>query len=246
MHNGVGSNHFWRTIDWDEPWLTPYRARGQAACAALDGGKTVAEALDSIACERRPKLAAGPVRFVAPSQLPERMTYEAFIAKTACVPTRDNLHDLFNGLVWMTFPELKRRLNELQAVHIEQAGVAATRGPLRDALTLFDENAALWQAPPLLADALRRRDWHALFVTHRREWDAALPIVFGHALMEKLVRPRKGITAHVWLGGADAALDDDAALQRKPWLPMPVLGVPGWWPANEDSGFYDDPEVFRR
>ncbi len=129
MHNGVGSNHFWRTIDWDQPWLTPYRARGQAACAALEGGKTVAEALDSIACERRPKIAAGPVCFVAPSPLPERMAYEAFIAKTACVPTRDNLHDLFNGLVWMTFPELKRRLNELQAAQIERAGVAATRSP---------------------------------------------------------------------------------------------------------------------
>ncbi len=64
--------------------------------------------------------------------------------------------------------------------------------------------------------------------------------------MEKLVRPRKGITAHVWLGDASAALGEPAALQRKPWLPMPVLGVPGWWPANEDADFYDDPEVFRR
>jgi hypothetical protein len=34
-------------------------------------------------------------------------------------------------------------------------------------------------------------------------------------------------------------------MQRKPFLPLPVLGVPGWWPANEDVGFYEDPQVFR-
>ncbi len=26
---------------------------------------------------------------------------------------------------------------------------------------------------------------------------------------------------------------------------LPVLGVPGWWPANEDEAFYDDASVFR-
>jgi len=28
--------------------------------------------------------------------------------------------------------------------------------------------------------------------------------------------------------------------------PLPLLGVPGWWPANADPAFYDDPAVFRR
>jgi len=26
---------------------------------------------------------------------------------------------------------------------------------------------------------------------------------------------------------------------------LPVLGIPGWWPANEAPSFYDDPAVFR-
>lgn len=34
-------------------------------------------------------------------------------------------------------------------------------------------------------------------------------------------------------------------LARKPWLPLPVLGVPGWWNSNEQIGFYDDAAVFR-
>ena len=34
-------------------------------------------------------------------------------------------------------------------------------------------------------------------------------------------------------------------LAAKPHLPLPVLGVPGWWDANEAPGFYDDNAVFR-
>jgi hypothetical protein len=29
------------------------------------------------------------------------------------------------------------------------------------------------------------------------------------------------------------------------FAPLPVLGVPGWWPANESMAFYDDASVFR-
>ncbi|HQX67511.1 MAG TPA: DUF3025 domain-containing protein, partial [Ottowia sp.] len=28
-------------------------------------------------------------------------------------------------------------------------------------------------------------------------------------------------------------------------VPLPLLGVPGWWPANQAPAFYDDAEVFR-
>ena len=34
-------------------------------------------------------------------------------------------------------------------------------------------------------------------------------------------------------------------LADKPFAHLPVLGVPGWWPANEDPAFYDDAAVFR-
>ena len=135
--------------------------------------------------------ALGHARFVPQSELPDGEAYEAFIRRSGRVPTRDNLHDLFNGLVWLRFPALKQRLNELHAAQIAIEGIAAARGPLRDALTLFDENGAWWQAPAPLLEALQRRDWHALFVTHRRTVAAASLTLVGHALMEKLVRPRK-------------------------------------------------------
>jgi hypothetical protein len=229
----------WRDIDWRAPWLAPYVDISAPVLQRLEEDDSVAGALD---------LAGGPVRFVPQADLPEGEAYEAFIRRSGRVPTRDNLHDLFNGLVWLRFPALKRRLNELHVAQIAAEGIAAQRGPLRDALTLFDENGAWWQAPAELVQALQRRDWHALFVTHRALWSRARLTVVGHALLEKLVQPRKAITAHLWVASAtvgDAKGITAASWSAKPFLPLPVLGVPGWWPASENAGFYADTDVFR-
>lgn len=42
-----------------------------------------------------------------------------------------------------------------------------------------------------------------------------------------------------------AAALSAGALGSGRFRPLPVLGVPGWWPANQDPGFYDDAAVFR-
>lgn len=225
------------------PWLSPYLPT--AARIVRAGGGSVANALN--ASRDNP---VESVRFVDQTALPAGEAYESFIDRTSCVPTRDNLHDLFNGLVWLNYPQTKRRLNLLQSRQIDLHGTSGPRGPLRDALTLFDENAAILQAPADLLDALRKRDWQTLFVTRRAQWQSARLAVFGHALMEKLMQPRKAITAHVWEVAdlTDGALASSLTVERllaKPFLPLPVLGVPGWWHENEAPGFYDDTQVFR-
>lgn len=241
-------------IDLARPWLAPYATRAGPMVEALRQGASAAEALSRASAPVA--LPAGALRFVPAGSAPEHEAYEAFIFRTACVPTRDNLHDFFNGLVWLHFPQAKRRLNELQATEIARAGVGATRGPLRDAITLFDENGALLDAAPALWDALLARDWRGLFVTRRALWREARLLVFGHALLEKLSAPRKALTAHVLYapGAARAIAVEDAAIARaldaahlasKPFAPLPVLGVPGWWPANEAPDFYADVEIFR-
>jgi hypothetical protein len=233
------------------PWFAPYETLLRA-CVGLPGTWSVAEALNRLAAGRSPQLAAGPLRFVPQTALPEGEAYEAFIARTARVPTRDNLHDFFNGLVWLRFPALKRRLNELQAQAIARDGIGAVRGPVRDALTLFDENAAWLHAPPALEAALRLHDWHSAFVSERPAWREAQVVCFGHALLEKLLAPRKNLTAHAWPVPPGAPAADwlvaqltPERLAAKPHLALPVLGVPGWWPANEAPAFYDDASVFR-
>ena len=242
-------------VDWQRPWLEPLRHCGQALAQQTCRIGLVG-ALNQALAQAPVDLAAGRLHFVSQATLPANEGYEAFIARTAGVPTRDNLHDLFNGLMWLTQPALKRRLNELQAQQMALDSLAVPgpgrRGAVRDALTLFDENAACWQAPLVLVDALRRRDWQALFVRHRDAWAQARLTLFGHALIEKLVRPRKPITAHVWVipQGVDAqtflleTLTADRLATRQ-HLALPVLGVPGWWAANEGVDFYSDSAVFR-
>jgi hypothetical protein len=208
----------------------------------------VADALNAV--KRAPK------RFIPQAELPTGVAYEKHIFETDCVPTRDGLHDFFNGLAWMHFPRTKLRLNALQAAQIASSGIQPVRGPARDALTLFDENVALLQAPDALWQALVAKDWTALFVTQRPLWAEAQLILFGHALTEKLVAPRKPVTAHVFrvkeqrraIADVDSWLATELSaelLATKPFAHLPVLGVPGWWAENEDSSFYADPSVFR-
>ena len=273
-------------MDWSAPWWQPWRSVGQQVAQRIAHGATVAQALSA----QHTSLLHGDdqrnVQFVAQSALPEGEAYEAFIYRTAQVPTRENLHDFFNGLAWLVFPHTKRRLNQLQAGDIAAHGVQNLRGPLRDALTVFDENAALWPMAQLggssnissnpsqaLLQALRAKQWQRACLDLRSHWQHDAPVLFGHALLEKLVTPYKSITAHVFVvhttapaeptadrDGTNCATDNlnletldrataqqlvAAALVPKPFIPLPVLGVPGWWAANENSQFYGDSQVFR-
>ena len=235
-------------LNWQAPWLDPYQVVGQSLVEAHQPGTSLHTALNA-AINR-------PVCFVSQSALFSGQAYEQFIFDTQTVPTRDNLHDFFNGLCWLTFPQTKTRLNQLQAEQLALDGVQPTRGAVRDALTLFDENAAFLMAPAPLWEALIERNWQRLFVELRPMWKDAQLVLFGHALLEKLVYPRKPITAHVYraqrainsIADLDRWVADDlnaAKLAAKPFAPLPVLGVPGWWLENENHAFYEDILVFR-
>ena len=248
--------HGLEAIDWSAPWLAPWRAAGQTVAQGVQCGASCAQALTdygqlhAVHC---------PVHFVAPHALSAQESieaYEAYIYRTRGVPTRDGLHDFFNGLCWLTFPQTKVRLNQLQAQQIARSGVHSVRGPTRDGITVFDENAAFLQAPDALWSALEEKNWERLFSDLRPLWAQSHLVLFGHALLEKLVQPRKGITAHVYrvtaLDHSVQAMDTWMAaelsaekLARKPFAHLPILGVPGWWADNEESGFYDDAFVFR-
>lgn len=252
MCSVAGALQTWPSPDWAQPWNAPFAADGAAVRAACEQGVSLPQALTQ-------RIGAAGPRFVPQTDLPEGVAYERFIFDTASVPTREGLHDFFNGLVWKRFPASKRLLNRLQAAEIQAAGVGQVRGSVRDAITLFDENAALLQAPDAVWDALLAREWTRLFVELRPLWAQARLVLFGHALTEKLVAPYKSITGHVYREPVPLALGDDLAawddwlaarltavqLATKPFTPLPVLGVPGWWPANEDPAFYADVGVFR-
>ena len=235
-------------INWHAPWLVCYRDMGQPVATTWESSGDLADALNDAS--------SAAVHFTAQSALPPNEPYERYIFQTGNCPTRDNLHDFFNGLCWIHFPQTKRRLNQLQAAQIEADGIRDVRGAVRDALTVFDENAAFLQAPDALWEALVAKEWQKLFGDLRPLWCDAHLVLFGHALLEKLVAPRKGITAHVYrvhpastsLVDLDAWVAADINADRlaaKPFAHLPVLGVPLWWAANEDASFYADEAVFR-
>lgn len=236
-------------IDWDTPWLETLRPL-RVLLDAVDWR----EALTREACRRALVTGAGkPLTFVDPAAA-GATPYESFIATTGQVPTRDNAHDRFNALTWLSWPRAKAALNARQAAAIARDGVKATRGPVRDAATLIDENAVVLRcADPAVARALAAHDWQTLLVSQRARWGRDITVsAFGHALLEKLLQPFKGITASVVVLDTDG--DADAALARfvaradlAPALlgHLPVLGIPGWCSANRDPAFYDDATVFR-
>ncbi len=173
----AGTRHFSAAIDWSAPWLAPWCVPGRAIANAARAGGDLPAALNAA------RLA--PRRFIPQAELPAGVAYESHIFATGGVPTREGLHDFFNALCWMRFPATKLVLNRLQARAIEAAGgVQGPRGPLRDALTLFDENAALLQAPEPLWQALLSRDWRSLFVELRPLWSQSTLLLFGYALTE--------------------------------------------------------------
>lgn len=257
-------------IDWSQPWFQQFAARGvRWQQAALHGYTPFLAELNADAQASGQTTGRGrPLAFIAQDDLPPGAAYEAHIAATGCVPTRHNLHDFFNALVWFSFPRVKAALNARQAEQIDLLGVGPTRGGVRDALTLFDENAVIFaSANPEQTAALRAFDWHTLFVAHRAGWGGDREVrCFGHALLEKLMAPFKACTAHAWIVEVPTAYFSWDRAQRDAWLdaavsealardtelsgqrfaPLPVLGIPGWWSANEAAGFYDDPSVFRK
>ncbi len=250
-------------LDWTRPCFAPLLPCWQQWQPALREHGALPAALSAAAAQAALRNAAGlPLHFIEQQALPAGVAYESHIFATAGVPTRDNLHDLLNALIWFCLPHSKAVLNRIQAAQIAQHGVGAVRGSLRDRATLFDENAAVLclrddARGHALHAALRAHDWDMLFAAP--ELAAGLHL-FGHALLEKLLTPFKAITAHCFVLYADqipppgawdrldpllaARLAAGDLQQERVFCPLPLAGVRGWWP-QQDAAFYADQTVFR-
>ncbi len=212
-----------------------------------------------------------PIRFVPPAAPSGEFSaqYEVRIFEIGEVQTRtDNWHDLFNALVWLAFPKTKAVLNRHHHEQIRARRGEPLRGTARDVLTLFDEGGiVVASAEPELSGLLREFSWKELFWRRRAEVLRSMRFyVFGHAIYEKALEPYKGVTAKALI--VDAAPDLlEAPLERqlaeldaraadyfsgaqalastRTLSPLPILGIPGWEPANAREEYYDDGAQFR-
>ena len=205
-----------------------------------------------------------PLRAVAPCS-GGASSYERRVHEHGELEVRErDWHDVFNVLAWCAYPATKSALNARHVAAAAADSSAANRGRARDALTLFDESGAIVvSTEPDLLEHLRAFRWKRLFWEERERVRASLRVyLFGHALLEKALAPYVGMTAHAITLRVDRDLPRDAsalgdidalaarhlasAVQTPRDLsPLPVLGVPGWWDANAEEGFYDDRGYFR-
>ncbi len=253
-----------------QAWLSHFNvAACEAVLHAVASGQNALPLLNA-ALSGQHNAQGKPLRCVPQTDLPPNTAYEQFIFDTGGIPTRTlagskgALHDACNALMWLHFPRSKCTLNALQAAAIAADGIQGTRGRLRDALTLFDESALVlcYPAGDSAPDLLAQRQWTQLLHTRRSDWHTTLkPFLFGHAVLQKLQTPYPAITAQVWLlptpESTDLASVDKALaasllaagaaqmLTPQAFLPLPVLGIPGWWADNEVAAFYGDTAIFR-
>lgn len=183
---------------------------------------------------------------------------------------RDNWHDLLNALVWLTFPQSKSALNErhYHALLEQRAAGSQNRGPVQDAMTLFDEGGVIVAArDPGLLRLIEHFWWKDLFWRNRARVMADMRFcLFGHALYEKALRPFVGITGRGVLLEVDTEffasplsvqverldamlaaqlLDADRLRSTRELAPVPILGVPGWCADNVSESYYDNRDYFR-
>lgn len=207
--------------------------------------------------------------FVAPpAQHLSAIDFERRVVEQNELIVRPNsLHDLLNAMVWLTFPKTKRAISEAHvALGVNANG--KTRPRRRDVLTLFDESGIIMLSKNDELRAMNQQhQWRELFITKRTDFiQLARPILFGHGAMEQLANGlsqlphvHRGLTVKaLWLPlpvtTSLVKIDDYLAArivcseclgEQERSIPMPVLGLPGWFAENEAPACYDDESVFR-
>ena len=148
------------------------------------------------------------LRFVAqgPGRLAFEEQYEPRCYLTGEVQTRQgNVHDLFNALVWLTYPKAKAAINARHYQALTDAAPASAivlqqpasqRGATRDTNTLLDESGVIVAyADDELAGLLQNFQWRELFWTRREQLKSRMGFyLFGHGLYEKALNPYIGMT----------------------------------------------------
>lgn len=247
------------------PMFAPYR---RIATTLTAENWLLSDTYNTLAVSQDLRSGGGqPICFT--SNLPENLEkYETRIFLTGQVHTRiDDVHDILNAWTWLIYPRSKAAIN---AGHYHQLNHRRCLGELRrsrreDALTLWDENGVVVLcSDPSLVRLIRGHRWRELFWERRLDWHSRIEVfLFGHGLLQKAMHPYIGLTGHGLIfeveatlmklplperiSHADALLADylQHDLTPEEFDPLPILGVPGFFDANQQPTFYEDTRYFR-
>jgi Protein of unknown function (DUF3025) len=231
----------------DHHAFAPYRSRL---------GDNTTSAHVTLAGEKNLRFVEPPARVLSAIEFERRIVEHGEI-----IVRPDSIHDEMNALVWRTFPRTKFAISKIH-VALGETADGKKRPRRRDVLTLFDEAGLIMLSE---RDDLREMNeqhrWRELFVEYRRDFIRdTQPILFGHGAMEQLVsKPHRGLTVKVlWLRLtvntpleiidqylATRIASDVLLTSQERRVPLPLLGIPGWFAENEDPACYDDVETFR-
>jgi hypothetical protein len=214
-----------------------------------------------------------PLHFVTP--IPGKLSFEAQYEPRCYLSGEvqmrsNNWHDLFNALVWLTFPKAKAALNarHFHALKEERESGNTARGAVRDVNTLLDESGVIVvYANTELAGLLRNFQWKELFWQRREQVRACMGFyLIGHGLYEKALQPYVGMTGQGLLLAVEQEFFSWSQKQQLTHLdnllaeylavpahcrstrelsPVPLLGVPGWAADNDNAAYYDNTAYFR-
>jgi len=200
--------------------------------------------------------------------------YEEIIFQDKKIPTRANWHDFFNGLIWLQFPRTKHYFTKVHNSEIHSHGLKRRTPVRDRITHFDECGLLLLSNHSDLENEIAAHNWQHVFVEKKAAWHRTIvPVIIGHALWEMLLNPFIGLTAKVKVlylpNASDAELAhiqaslystsisakiDDLLYQHlnenqdlyrhKPWLPLPLLGIPRWSHLKQDTAFYANDQYF--
>ncbi|MGE3319057.1 MAG: DUF3025 domain-containing protein [Candidatus Berkiella sp.] len=194
--------------------------------------------------------------------------YEQDVYHQSLISTRlQNWHDFFNNVTWILYPKTKWAIIQKSYEENVNKPSLKVRSKRQNLLAHFDECAVvLCSDRPELFEDIKAFSWKKFFFETQHLTSHAWPLLFGHGLLEKAIRPYIGMTGKaVFLPvnsdfftlpiNARLALVDEKLStwilsenfpsEPKSLHPFPLLGWPNWHVDNRDATFYDNRDYFR-
>lgn len=178
----------------------------------------------------------------------------------------ENWHDLFNNLSWIIWPKTKWHIIQ-RYFSEEKIRNTQNRNQTQSFLAQLDEcGFIVISADPMVAHLSFQHEWLELFYHQKNRLESIEAFVFGHGLMEKGLNPYVGMTGKAVFIGVKQTYFELSLQERlsfsdhilsefisvasncndpKALQPFPFLGLPKWWPGNEEIGFFENASYFR-